>query len=690
MRQLSRKTLVAGAIALAMGVGAAPAVAAKSSDSTRGQSSHKTDHGKKGKSSHGKPKHGHGKSKGSGRHHGPKPKPGFPVEEATIAELQSAILRRKVTTTGIVTAYLQRIKAYNGTCVSEPEGLLGPVTMVPHAGKVNALMTLNLRPKNRAAWGFDDRKARSMTDSADNDPRMPDALETAARQDAYFARSGRLVGPLHGVVVSIKDQYDTFDMRTTSGGDVAWANDRPPDDSTVVARLRAAGAIILAKANLDEYAGGAARSSFGGTQCNAYDTERDPGGSSGGSAVSVATNLVTCSIGEETGGSILKPARWAATVGVVPTRELVSADGMIQRGINTRVGPICRTVTDAARILSVYAGWDPADELTSFANGRLPSKPYEAYASTGRLDGVRIGVVREYMNKELFPVHDHETIDLVDRGIARLRQLGATIVDPGPTGTLFQSCVDRFVPKWQNQQYMAQFPAYFPTDGSADNITTLLDMFFDPSLVQRTATGRPSIRNLGGSGSGDAGDARYNFNAYIRERGDATIRNLTDLLDNSRFWNDPRMSTRESGLRNTDNARTLATAGALQTRFTLQTVVHHCFAEKDLDAVVYPSGNTTPGILTSPEEPSVNDRGSSWTYISARGFPAMTVPAGFTTKVYDRAESGEALPPVKAAMPVGIEFLGLPFTEQKLFRIGAAYEAATRHRKPPPEFGPLR
>src|SRR3978361_2000870 len=117
--------------------------------------------------------------------------------------------------------------------------------------------------------------ARRLTDPVDDNPAMPDALEVAAQQDAYFASTGKLIGPLHGVVFAIKDQYDTFDMRTTAGADAFWANDRPPRDATVVTRLRAAGAIILAKANLDEYAGGPARSSFGGTECNAYDTERD-------------------------------------------------------------------------------------------------------------------------------------------------------------------------------------------------------------------------------------------------------------------------------------------------------------------------------------------------------------------------------------------------------------------------------
>src|SRR5512139_3550114 len=109
---------------------------------------------------------------------------------------------------------------------------------------------------------------------------MPVALEVAAAQDRRFAQTGRLVGPLHGVVMAVKDQYDTFDMRTTSGGDAQYANDRPPDDATFVRRLHDAGAIILEKANLAEYAVYGARSSFGGTFCNPYDTEREPGMSS--------------------------------------------------------------------------------------------------------------------------------------------------------------------------------------------------------------------------------------------------------------------------------------------------------------------------------------------------------------------------------------------------------------------------
>jgi len=162
--------------------------------------------------------------------------------------------------------------------VNQPQGILGPISTIPHAGKLNALITLNLRPQTREAWGFDARKARSITDATDDGSDMPDALEIAARMDAKFARTRKLAGPLHGVVMAIKDQYDTVDIRTTAGADAFWANDRPPDDATFVKRLRNAGAIILAKANMGEYAAGGTtgtRSSFGGKMCNAYDTERD-------------------------------------------------------------------------------------------------------------------------------------------------------------------------------------------------------------------------------------------------------------------------------------------------------------------------------------------------------------------------------------------------------------------------------
>ena len=622
---------------------------------------------------------------------------GFQIEEATIADIQAAILGGDLTSTQVVEAYLTRIKTYNGPCVDEPQGILGPITTIKDAGRVNALITLNLRPGRRTEWGFDDRKARSMTDAVDDDPDMPDALEVAALQDAHFAATGELIGPLHGVVMAIKDQFDTYDMRTTSGADAFYSDDRPPDDATFVTRLREAGAIILAKANMGEYASGGVtgvRSSFGGTNCNPYDTERDPGASSGGSGNSVSANLVTCAIGEETGTSVREPAKNNGVVGLAPTRELVSADGMMQRGITTRVGPICRTVEDVARVLDAYAGFDPKDELTAFSVGRKPPEPYHSFANETRLDGVRIGVVREYMDKDLFTKADAETIDLIDRAIEDLRALGATIVDPGPGGALFQDAVEKYGPIWRSDLFIEQFSEHFPEQ--ADHLPGLVDMFFDPSLAPHDSVGRPTMRSLGGTG-GDAGGTEYNMNTYLRERGDANIRTLTDMIEKANHWDDPVIESRTEGLLRADSATTLANSGALQTRFAVQTIVFQTFSELELDAVVYPSGNIPPAIITNPPEPRLNDRPNGvWTYINSRGFPAMTVPAGFTTEVYDRErdvtapDSTRLVGPVAAALPVGIDFLGRPFSEPMLFRIASAYEASTKHRRPPGDFGPVR
>ena len=615
----------------------------------------------------------------------------FHLQDASIENIQQAILSRQITTVGLVELYLKRIKTYNNVCVNEPRGILGPITTIPHARQINALSTLNLRPSTRKAWGFDDRKARSLTDKLDADANMPDALEVAASQDRQFAQTGRLVGPLHGVVMAIKDQYDTFDQRTTSGADAEYANDRPPDDATFVKRLRDAGAIILAKANLAEYAVDGARSSFGGTFCNPYDTEREPGMSSAGSATSVAANLVTCAIGEETVVSIRWPASVNSLVGLAPTQELVSRDGMMGAGLNMRTGPICRTVQDASKILDVIAGYDPKDEMTVFSVGRTPSQPYATFATTQRLEGVRIGVIREYMNKKLFAKADEESIDIVDRAINDLRKLGATIVDPGPDGALFQDCIARYGPELLNAAFTRQYRELFPTNSAgqpdSDQIAALLDMHLDPGRVPKDL----SLRTL--NSLGVQGEGKYMINRYLRERGDTNIKSNGDLITKARFYEDPNFPDRKQAREAAERATVLDTSARLQTRFALQNLLLQCMQEQRLDALMSPMSTVPPRKLTAPREPTVNGRPPiGWSLIGQQGFPAITVPAGFTTEVWDRVPANDGprlVGPVKAALPVGVDFLARPFDEGTLFRIASAYEAATKHRRPPPDFGPL-
>src|SRR5438552_2860466 len=166
-------------------------------------------------------------------------------------------------------------------------------------------------------------------------------------------------------------------------------------------------------------------------------------------------------------------------VGIATTQEVVSRNGMIQMGIQTRVGPIARTVEDAARILTVIAGYDPKDPLTAFSVGRLPDKPYEMYTRDASLKGLRIGVVREYMVKTLFPKAGDENIDAVNRAIEELKRLGATVVDPGEGGELFTEYIRALGPAVMNSTYTRQFPEMFPIDANGtpkgDHIATLID-----------------------------------------------------------------------------------------------------------------------------------------------------------------------------------------------------------------------
>ena len=312
---------------------------------------------------------------------------------------------------------------------------------------------------------------------------------------------------------------------------------------------------------------------------------------------------------------------------------------------------------------------------------------------------MRIGVIREYMNKKLFSKADEESIDVVERALGDLRRLGATVVDPGPEGALFQSCVARYAPQLLNAQFAAQRPNLFPvkTTGAAgrrcrsepatDFIATLVDMAADPALVP----GELSIRNLGGLGA--QGEGKYMMNKYLRERGDANIRSNADLVSKATFYQDPNFPDRKQMRENTERQVALDTAVRLQGRFAVQTIVLQCMQEQRLDALVAPTASVPSPKLNGPREPNVNGRSPvGWSFLGQQGFPVISVPAGFTTEVWDRVRKGAETPlvgPIRARLPVGVDFVARPFDEPMLFRVASAYEAATRHRTPPADFGPL-
>jgi amidase len=181
---------------------------------------------------------------------------------------------------------------------------------------------------------------------------------------------------------------------------------------------------------------------------------------------------------------------------------------------------------------------------------------------------------------------------------------------------------------------------------------------------------------------------------YLRERGDANIKTGTDLISKATFYDDPNFPDRKQLRQAAERATVLDTSTRLQTRFALQNVLLQCMQEQRLDALVSPMSTVPPRKLTAPREPNANGRSPiGWSLIGQQGFPAITVPAGFTTEIWDRQRDGNGgttlVGPIKANLPVGVDFIARPFDEAMLFRIASAFEAATRHRKPPSDFGPL-
>jgi Asp-tRNA(Asn)/Glu-tRNA(Gln) amidotransferase A subunit family amidase len=248
-----------------------------------------------------------------------------------------------------------------------------------------------------------------------------------------------------------------------------------------------------------------------------------------------------------------------------------------------------------------------------------------------------------------------------------------------------------------NTLFIDRFPNAFPVDGngkpSADHIATLVDMYYDPSLVPDGMT----LRSIGQGQS--VGESRFMIERYLRERGDATIKTMKDLNQHSTALTDTRpdsgSNARGGGGENNRSAVTLDNADRWLTRFAVQQIVLQAMEDLKLDAMITPTGNIPPYILGRPLEPTLNGRGPSiWSFLGTQGFPQLGVPAGFTTKVYDRirdASGGTRLTdPTPAKLPLSVMFFGRPFGEPMLFRIASAYEQATHHREPPPGFGPVQ
>jgi amidase len=309
----------------------------------------------------------------------------FEVVEASVADIHEAFARGTLTARALTQQYLDRIDTYDKR---------GPV--------LNSVITVN-----------------------------PQALQDADRLDVRFKQSG-LAGPLHGIPILVKDEIDTAGMPTTLGT-LVFKDYRPPKDAFVIGRLRNAGAIILGKTTLSEFAAGDTYGSMFGVTRNPYDPTRTAGGSSGGSGAALAANLSTLAIGEETVASVRRPAGWNALVALRPTAGLVSRTGMWDGYPTTaaQVAPMARTVTDLAKLLDVIVAYDTEDPLTALGVN-VKHAPYTRYLDRNGLRGARIGVLRDVLGNATNPASpEFKAVDAVfARNVAELTAHGATVVDP--------------------------------------------------------------------------------------------------------------------------------------------------------------------------------------------------------------------------------------------------------------------
>ena len=489
----------------------------------------------------------------------------FEVEEATIGEVHAAFRSGELTCADLVQTYLDRMEVYDR-----------------QAPRINAIANVNRR-----------------------------ALDRAAHLDEALAADG-LTGPLHCIPVLLKDQVETSDMPTTYGS-ALFRDFIPRRNATIVTRLRDAGAIILAKTNMGEFASRYVGSGFGMIR-NAYDRTRNPSGSSGGTGVGITTNLGMVGIGEDTGGSIRGPAAVASLVGLRPTLELVSRHGLMPANPTTDTqGPMTRTVTDAAIVLDAIAGYDPGDPVTARSFGHVP----QSYADGLRPDalaGSRIGVIRDPMDRRVGTSTEgfRQVRARIDAAVADMRGLGAVVIDsvaiPGIDEVNDIFSLNTFETEEATDAYLAAHP-----------------------------------------------NAPYRTLAAILLTGQVNpwrARGLAELLGKT---------TRDPGY-----------LEYLQERDRIRVNVLKTMADLGLDALVYatfdhPPTAIAPDVATNPRPADRYGLGDNRLLSPLTGFPALTVPAGFTPD----------------GLPVGIEFLGRPFTEAMLLAYGYAFEQATGHRRPP-------
>jgi Asp-tRNA(Asn)/Glu-tRNA(Gln) amidotransferase A subunit family amidase len=446
----------------------------------------------------------------------------FRIEETTIAEIQSALRNGTLTCRSLVDQYLARIAA------NDKQG-----------AALNAIVQTN-----------------------------PDALKTADDLDRRFRQSGP-VGPMHCVPVLVKDNYETLDMPTTAGS-LSLKGMMTGKDAFVVKRLRDAGAVMIAKSNMAEFAFSpveTVNSILPGYTRNPYDTSRVTAGSSGGSAAGIAANFAAIGLASDTGDSIRGPAAHQALVGLRSTMGLVSRGGVVPLNFAADIaGVVTRTVADTAAVLQVIAGPDPADSVTALGRDHVAAS-YAASLRADRLKGARLGVLHQAYDS---PTLDKEVAGVFQGALGELRNLGAEVIDPVEV------------------------------------------------------TGLEAMQRAQGS----CNQFKYDLNHYLVALGDkAPMHSLDEIIKSRRFH--PSIQTRLENAQAADDTPGISAGCKSREEFRekLRAAVVSLMDSRQLDVLIYPTWSNPPRLIGDLNTPAGDN---NQLFSPSTGFPAITVPMGYT------------------------------------------------------------
>lgn len=717
---------------------------------------------------------------------------GAPVKEATGTVRATAPLRFPTETVKASTL-LPDLDKYQGpplefgrmeATASDPsvQQQFGMIVGKPNAGQVNAIGTFNIRGERSVTCKGEFDLHPSKGPLPQGAPpvceffrQQPDALERAAELDAQFDTNPDLEKmPMYGVVFSFKDPFDTSDMRSTGGGDAAYDIDFPARDHVLVDQLRKKGAIIFAKAVNTEYNGragdpggghvpnkvlastlGYQRSTWAGNPSNPYDTARAASlGSSSGSALSVSTNLVMASLGEETRASCRGPSNHNAIALILPHKSMIGFEGgAIGADMHCdRTGIHARSILDCAKILDalkdpVEGYYDPRDPFSTVPRSSILSTPYASHVTTpgtpGALAGMRLGVIRESM---VYPKGSKTEAPIVSAAAREIKtmlgdRLGATLVET--TDPLWTPDPEMEAMKVDYRRALAQLvPLFMPEllfrlgrDGEPlfkDFAAAIQPTEFLPGRTFGSGTmtpidycvamaegkiAPPSNLSLATIQQQElAPTFRFHISQYLMRRAEdwkaagyqETLSNWAALNARSKFWGDDQRAAFKNWEEVSDLRNKLGGRQGVNERVMLRELLRRAdmmvILENKLDALVRLHTPWAPGLIGHAHQYDVpsNLTPESLSGPNA-GLTEMLIPAGYVMTTYDpvfklsedrkryiSAPSDVATTLAEPGLPFSLVFRCEPGKEDIILKIATAYEAASKRRIPPPAFGPLR